>query len=115
MARKTVVELVDDLDGSVIEAGEGEHITFSVNGVDYEIDLKTKNAREFLKTMDFYIDHATKIGGQKRRATAQAGSARSRSRSQAREVREWAAANGYQVSARGRIPAEIQDAFDAAH
>jgi hypothetical protein len=113
VARKTVVELVDDLEGSVIEAGEGEHITFSVNGVDYEIDLKTKNAREFLKTLDFYIDHATKIGSQKRRPGTQAGSARSRSR--ARDVREWAAANGYAVSARGRIPADIQEAFDAAH
>ncbi|AWK75261.1 hypothetical protein CBI38_00670 [Rhodococcus oxybenzonivorans] len=73
MARKTVVELDDDLDGTVIEAGEGEHITFSVNGVDYEIDLETKNAREFLKTMDFYIEHATKIGSRRRRRTAKAG------------------------------------------
>ena len=113
MARKMVVELVDDLDGSVIPAGEGEHITFSVNGVDYEIDLKTKNAREFLKTMDFYIDHATKVGSHKRRRTAKAGSAPSRS--QARKVREWAAASGYQIASRGRIPAEIQEAFDAAH
>ncbi|QTJ70575.1 Lsr2 family protein (plasmid) [Rhodococcus sp. ZPP] len=112
MARKIVVDLVDDLDGSVIEAGEGEHITFSVNGVDYEIDLKTKNAREFLKTMEFYIDHATKVGSRKR-PTAKAGAARSRS--QAREVREWATANGYEVSARGRIPADVQEAFDAAH
>lgn len=113
MARKMVVELVDDLDGTLIEAGEGEHITFSVNGVDYEIDLKTKNAREFLKTMDFYIEHATKVGSHKRRPTAKADSARSRS--QAREVREWAAANGYEVSTRGRIPADVQEAFDAAH
>ncbi|QTJ68638.1 Lsr2 family protein [Rhodococcus sp. ZPP] len=113
MARKMVVELVDDLDGSVIEAGEGEHNSFLVNGVDYEIDLKTKNAREFLKTMDFYIEHATKIGGDERRPTAKAGSARSRSR--AREVRGWAAASGYEVSARGRIPTDVQEAFDAAH
>ncbi|QHE73121.1 hypothetical protein GFS60_06773 (plasmid) [Rhodococcus sp. WAY2] len=105
------MELVDDLDGTLIEAGEGEHITFSVNGVDYEIDLKTKNAREFLKTMDFYIEHATKVGGQKRRP----GAGAARSRSQARDVREWAAANGYEVSARGRIPADVQESFDAAH
>ena len=113
MARKMVVELVDDIDGTLIEAGKGEHITFSVNGVDYEIDLKTKNAREFLKTMDFYIEHATKVGSQKRRPGTKAGAARSRSR--AREVREWAAASGYEVSARGRIPADVQEAFDAAH
>ncbi|WP_257792497.1 Lsr2 family protein [Rhodococcus oxybenzonivorans] len=32
-----------------------------------------------------------------------------------RDVREWAATSGYEVSSRGRIPAEIQEAFDAAH
>lgn len=113
MVRKMVVELVDDIDGSVIEAGEGEHITFSVNGVDYEIDLETKNAREFLTTVDFYIEHATKVGGRKPRPTPKAGSVQSRSR--AREVREWAAASGHEVSSRGRIPADVQEAFDAAH
>ena len=28
MAQKVVVELVDDIDGSLIEDGKGEHITF---------------------------------------------------------------------------------------
>jgi hypothetical protein len=30
-------------------------------------------------------------------------------------VRDWARQNGYTVSARGRIPNSIQDAFAAAH
>jgi len=30
-------------------------------------------------------------------------------------VREWARANGHQVSDRGRISAEVQDAYDKAH
>ena len=30
-------------------------------------------------------------------------------------VRDWARSNGYDVSARGRIPTAVQEAFDAAH
>ena len=33
----------------------------------------------------------------------------------ANEVREWAATEGYQVGAKGRIPGNVQDAYDAAH
>ena len=29
------------------------------------------------------------------------------------EIREWARSNGYKVSDRGRIPAEVKAAFDA--
>jgi hypothetical protein len=52
VARKIVVECVDDIDGTPIKNGKGETIPFSVDGVDYEIDLKLKNAREFHKTLD---------------------------------------------------------------
>ncbi|MFJ8026043.1 histone-like nucleoid-structuring protein Lsr2 [Streptomyces sp. NPDC096311] len=31
------------------------------------------------------------------------------------EVRAWARENGYEVNDRGRVPREIQDAFDASH
>ncbi|GAF46927.1 hypothetical protein RW1_035_00720 [Rhodococcus wratislaviensis NBRC 100605] len=47
MARKIVVEHIDDIDGTPIKKGKGETIAFSVDGVDYEIDLKDKNAKEF--------------------------------------------------------------------
>jgi hypothetical protein len=36
-------------------------------------------------------------------------------RDQVQAVRDWARQNGYTVSARGRIPKSIQDAFAAAH
>lgn len=36
MARKIVVERLDDIDGTPIKNGKGETIAFSVNGVDYE-------------------------------------------------------------------------------
>jgi hypothetical protein len=59
VARKVVVELVDDIDGTVF-GEEGEKITFAVNGVEYEIDLKDEHAREFRKQIGYFIEHATR-------------------------------------------------------
>ena len=33
----------------------------------------------------------------------------------AREIRDWARSNGYKVPDRGRIPADVREAFEAAH
>ena len=44
MARKIVHQLVDDLDGTVLEVGSGETILFSLDGTAYEIDLTDENA-----------------------------------------------------------------------
>ncbi|MHA4854808.1 Lsr2 dimerization domain-containing protein [Rhodococcus sp. MSC1_016] len=59
MARKRVVELVDDIDGTVF-GDEGEKITFAVNGVEYEIDLKDEHASEFHRKIGYFIEHATR-------------------------------------------------------
>lgn len=124
VAKNLIVELTDDIDGSVIADGTGESIEFSVDGVDYAIDLKDKNAEKFRKALGYYIDHAAKVGGRKRgghtsavRAAAEAASTKSAKRDpeQTRAIREWANSNGYEVSARGRIPAAAVEAFDAAH
>jgi hypothetical protein len=124
VAKNVIVEVTDDVDGSVIPDGSGESIEFSVDGVDYAIDLKDKNAEKFRKTLGYYIDHAAKIGGRKRgshtatvRAAAAAAARKSTKRpaEQMRAIREWANANGYEVSSRGRVPTAIIEAFDAAH
>ena len=126
VAKNLIVELTDDVDGSVIDNGTGESIEFTVDGVDYAIDLKDENAKEFRKTIGFYVEHATRIGGRKRRSTTTAAAPAAAAtptatksapggREQTRAIREWANANGYPVSDRGRIPAAIVEAFDAAH
>ncbi|MFE5709086.1 Lsr2 family protein [Rhodococcus koreensis] len=113
MARKIVVEHIDDIDGTPIQNGNGETIAFSVGGVDYEIDLKDENAKEFHSTLTYYIEHATRVGGRKCRSTPEVKS--SRGRKQAKEIREWATTEGYELSPRGRIPAQIEEAYSAAH
>lgn len=112
-----IVELVDDIDGTVFGDGDGgENITFSVNGVDYEIDLKDKHASKFHKQIGFFIEHATRVGGRKRpsiRPTAGSGSSRKSEETQ--RIREWAAEQGYAISSRGRIPTDVEQAFHDAH
>lgn len=103
--------MLDDMDGS--EAAET--VSFSLDGVAYEIDLNADNARAMRDSIAPWIGHARRTAG---RAAAQRQSAR---RSAARtdgpspsELREWARANGYQVSERGRISEQIREAYAAA-
>ncbi|MFF2111630.1 histone-like nucleoid-structuring protein Lsr2 [Rhodococcus koreensis] len=114
MARKVVVELVDDIDGTVF-GEDGESITFSVNGVDYEIDLKGKHAGKFHKQIGFFIEHAIRVGGRKRRSDRPVVSDAPPRRGNSKEIRVWAAEQGYEISSRGRIPAEVEQAFQDAH
>ncbi|UNN04752.1 histone-like nucleoid-structuring protein Lsr2 [Rhodococcus opacus] len=115
MARKVVVELVDDIDGTIF-GEDGENITFSVNGVDYEIDLKDKHASKFHKQIGFFIEHATRVGGRKRRSDRPVvAEAPVRRRGNVKEIRAWAAEQGYEISSRGRIPTEVEQAFQDAH
>ncbi|OZC56284.1 Lsr2 family protein [Rhodococcus sp. RS1C4] len=124
MAKQVIYELIDDIDGTSIDEGQGESIEFSLDGVDYVIDLKNKNANEFRKKVEFYVDYATRVGGRKRKA-APAGAAQSaptvsapttkRDPAQTRAIRQWAADSGYEINDRGRIPAEIVEAYEAAN
>lgn len=108
MAQKVNILLVDDLDGS--EATET--IAFGLDGTDYEIDLNDKNAENLRSALAEYVAHARKVtGGRGKSRRASSSSSPSVDKS---AVREWAKANGYDVSERGRIPAEVQEAYDAA-
>lgn len=110
MARQINIELVDDLDGTVL-GEEGQTIHFAVNGVEYSIDLSRENADAFFEALDPFIKNAEKVTGAARR-TAKGKTDKANS---ARAVREWARENGYEISDRGRIPSEILAAFTEAH
>ncbi|WP_032367214.1 histone-like nucleoid-structuring protein Lsr2 [Rhodococcoides fascians] len=123
MAKQVTTQLVDDIDGSVIDDESGETIEFAVSGVEHVIDLKTKNATEFHRKLDYYIEHATRVGGRKRKpspavtasTSATSAAATRRDPAQTRAIRQWAADNDYEISDRGRIPESIVEAYDAAH
>ncbi|MGW9185521.1 histone-like nucleoid-structuring protein Lsr2 [Agromyces sp. NPDC055661] len=104
MVKKTVISLVDDIDGS--EAVET--ISFSVNGSNYDIDLSGPNSKAFHKALKPYVD-----AGRKR--SSRAGRRATTSATNARDIRAWAATNGIDVPARGRIPASVQEQYRAAN
>ena len=108
MAQKVNIVLVDDLDGT--EATET--VTFGLDGTSYEIDLNDANAAALREALSGYVGHARKSSGGSRRRKS-AGS--STSSSNTKDVREWAKSQGMEVSERGRISADVQQAYDAAH
>lgn len=111
MAQKVQVILVDDIDGGEAE----ESVSFALDGVNYEIDLSAENAEALREALSAWVGHARRVGGR-------AGSGRGRGRARSAgpkadlgEVRAWARDNGYQVSDRGRVSAEVMTAYDSAH
>lgn len=110
MAQRVEVVLIDDVDGGPAD----ETVSFAIDGVSYEIDLSDKNARKLRDELASWTGHARRSGGSRsgRRRGSAGGAAK---RTDLASVREWARANGHQVSDRGRISAEIQAAYDKAH
>jgi hypothetical protein len=91
-------------------------VTFGLDGVTYEIDLTDRNANNLRKSLAEYVAHARRTGGRvKRGMAAKTGNGSvTASHEQARAIREWARRNGHEVSNRGRIPASLIEAFEAA-
>lgn len=115
MAQKVLVEMVDDIDGEAAS----QTVPFGLDGVTYEIDLSDDNAANLREELAPYIAAGRRTGGRKvRLATGQTAVPASQStaaaRERARAIREWARENDYHVSERGRISAEITEAYDEA-
>lgn len=119
MARRIVHQLVDDIDGTLLDVGEGETVLFSLDGVAYEIDLTDENAAALRSALERYTKAARTVSSARavsRSASSSGGRKRRRSGQQDYSgVREWAKQNGYQVSERGRVPASVLEAYEAAH
>ena len=115
VARRAVVELVDDIDGTVF-GDEGESINYAVDGAEYEIDLKDEHAKEFRDALDYWIAHSRRAGGRKRRANRVTDPIGPTPRTgEVKKIREWATEQGYEMPSRGRIRADIVQAFHDAH
>lgn len=107
MAQKVEVTLVDDLDHSPAD----ENVTFGLDGVNYEIDLSADHARELRDALARYIESGRRSGGRTSRGR---GPAAAKGKSDVGEIRAWARENGYNVHDRGRIQADIREAYYAA-
>ncbi|AXK85138.1 Lsr2 family protein [Nocardia farcinica] len=110
MARKVVVTIVDDYDG---ESQAAETVSFGLDGVGYEIDLSEQNAAALRQIFEQWTPYARKVG-----KSGRSRSVKQRERGdqeQAAAIREWARRNGYEVSSRGRVSADVVAAYKAAH
>ena len=97
MAQHTLVQLIDDLDGSDAD----ETVSFGLDGQDYVIDLTTEHAEDLRTRLGEYAAHARRArGGNNRRRTAGGPSARAEDRT---AVRDWAREQSYEVAESGRI------------
>ena len=112
MAKKVTVTLVDDFDGN---GPADETVEFALDGVSYEVDLSARNAQNLRDDLKKWIDAGRRVGGRRRGRGGISGRGRgSIDREQSAAIREWARRNGHKVSTRGRIPAEVVEAFHAA-
>ncbi|QIS04286.1 Lsr2 family protein [Nocardia brasiliensis] len=109
MARKVTVELVDDFDG---ESKAEETVRFGIDGVEYEIDLSRKNAGKLRAALEPWTESARRIGKAPRTKGAKGRSVRDREQTAA--IREWARKKGISVSSRGRIAADVVEAYEKA-
>ncbi|WP_180357913.1 Lsr2 family protein [Streptomyces sp. NP160] len=123
MARRIV--LTDDLTN---EEGTEEnpvltwHFSYgpSNNQKRYTVDLTTENYGKLEDALKRFVNVATEVEDAPAPPRSVSGPRRTTGRPSAdkerlNSIREWANANGYTVGDRGRIKAEIVDAYDAAH
>ncbi|HET8605344.1 MAG TPA: Lsr2 family protein [Marmoricola sp.] len=109
MAQKVNIVLVDDIDGNDAD----ETVSFALDGKEYEIDLNSTNAQKLRDALAPYVGHARRATGG--RSNGRARRARGESGVSAAEIREWARENGWDVPERGRVSAEVREAYAAAH
>ncbi|MGO4383653.1 histone-like nucleoid-structuring protein Lsr2 [Specibacter sp. RAF43] len=107
MAQKIHVTLVDDIDQSPAD----ENVIFGLDGINYEIDLSAGNAQALRDALAKYISAGRRAGG---RAVRGRGTPAPKAKSDVGDIRAWARANGYDVHERGRIQADVRNAYYAA-
>ena len=112
MAQIREIRLVDDLDGEEAD----ETVEFGIDGRNYEIDLSKGNAGKLRDSLaEFVASARRRSGGRGRRPQPVAAATPVRrpsvDREQNQAIREWARKRSMKVSDRGRIPAEVLDAY----
>ena len=111
MAQRVNVVLVDDIDGKDAD----ETVSFALDGVDYEIDLSDKHAAALRDALALYVGHGRRTGGRRKNGRRSSAAAASDSGPSPADIRAWARENGWDVPERGRVSAEVREAYAAAH
>ncbi len=105
--KQEVVYLVDDLSGK-----SGDDVTtthFSVDGVDYEIDLDGKNRQSFDRMIFKFIENGRRVPKAAKKQTRKQNYPYSRELQ--KDVRAWAQKKGISVPDRGRLKKAVVEEF----
>lgn len=109
MARRVMIDIESDLSGKA----PAETVEFTWNGHQYEIDLTDEERSAFQESLKEYLDHArVKVG---RGRSSKTKPARTELGASPATVRAWARAQQIDVPARGRIPNDVYERFEAAN
>ena len=113
MAQRVEIILEDDYDGTKAD----ETVQFGLDGVEYEVDLSSENKQRLHDALAPWVGVARRTGGRRKRAVASVAprAAGSDGGSSTSDIRAWAQDNGYEVSSRGRVSAEVREAYEKAH
>ena len=110
MAQRVVLD--DDIDGSPITEGGGT-LNFAIDDTRMEIDLNEEHLKQFYDAVKPFIDNArvprdsislTRRPVQSYRKNTRPG-----------DIRQWCREHGIPVNSMGRIPADIEQRYEAAN
>lgn len=111
MAREIRVILTDDIDG-----GEADQtVEFSLGNAAYSIDLNASNVARLEAALEPFIAKAERVRNPRGGKRGGSATTTRTGKGGTAAIRAWAKENGYQVSDRGRIHADIIAAFEAAN
>jgi nucleoid-associated protein Lsr2 len=112
--------VIDLPDRRALPQDGSQTVRFGLDGENYEIDLSDGRATELRSALRRYVDAGRRVGQEPEMRIA-AGSVRSRPRPGKEQrhdpaaIREWARTHGHHVADRGRIPANVVEAYAAEH
>ena len=128
MAKTLIVKITCDqcnADDNGDDVPGEESVAFAFDGYSYSLDLCAEHAEQFHNTIQQLISVAPereRLGAVPRRRSTSAPTGAApqvrpparRDKEQLQVIRDWANANGFKVSNRGRIPAEVEAAYQAS-
>jgi hypothetical protein len=91
-------------------------VAFDLDGKNYEIDLSENHAAKLREVLAPYLRAARRAGSSPAARGRRTTPARPpEDRQDTAAIRAWAIANGLSVSTRGRIAANVREAYDNRH
>lgn len=108
MAKRTVC--IDDLTGEE----DAQTVTITIDDASWSIDLAAGSRAKLDKALKPFLDVAEPVSVRRRGHSRGTAGKAPRTSDELQAIREWARANGHEVSDRGRVPKAVVDAFEAA-